>query len=1023
MDLRGLFFVALAAGTMAAQVPSLYPFSFDQDRLNGAPDFSFLNHPLTPADRVFVRDGHFYTVGRDLQPNTPDDRRVRFFGVSMAFGACFPEPANDAARVAKRLRRLGINLVRLHHMDSEPDRVGDTAEFNSTLTVGPYPSFNENGVKRLRAFLTALANEGIYVDLNLHVGYTFRPDVDGVPAIPGGMPEQSKPLQAMYPRMIELQKQYAQGLIDRLQLKGDPVLAMVEISNESSVISAWQWGQLETVLVGDYRNVLQGQWNGWLKTKYQTTAALSQAWGASSGDGPNLLAGAWQLEVHYPPAVASMQMVTTDGQATAKVHVAQAGNWVFLKQTGFSMSAGNHYRVTFQARADLPSGSTAAAPVSVMRDDSPWDGYTVSPNSITLTNQWQTYTLLAYAGFDIPVNPPQQPNGGRVMLEVDGVGADTYVRGMTLVRAGVSGVGAGQTLEQGNLTLPGPSDNPTPQRLSDYVAFLTWVDQSYMTTMRDAVRASTDRWAPITGTQICYGGLSIYDSQDGLDFQDNHFYIDHPNFPSDAWDPWDWRIRDQAAADDTWSSFVEMAWAKQQGRPYTVSEYNQPWPNRHGTEIDPSLAAFGAFQDWDAIVHFDYAGARNWDSPIPTAFDLNGDWTKLAVTGQSAWLFRGGVVKPSEAALNVPINVAQRVRGTTNNQSPAAWVESVAGVPKLAALTRGAGLAKDSASPLPDGATAPVGAPYVTDTGELSFDPEQKLFLLNTPRAAGISGNLGVGKVRSAGPVDVKLAATARDFATVIVTSLDGRDITRSGRLLVSAPGYALRSLPSKGEQAPAAGSTLAQGIVNYENDASWWTIDPANSNPTWGTWVGRTPPSGNMSSGYPPTYMSRVECEVTLRTKATGLSVDVLDGAGNVIGTLPQSEVESVEGGYRIHLNGVGQTASPWFVIHATAPAAPSITASVNPVVLMPGSETGQTQISWSAPSYDAVEVRLGGPGGRLVAASGSTGSIKVDGLSAGKSRFSLVDSATQVELAAVEVAVVVKRNRGGDKPRLPLK
>jgi hypothetical protein len=36
---------------------------------------------------------------------------VRFFGVNLAFGASFPEP-QDAARVAKRLRRLGFNLVR-----------------------------------------------------------------------------------------------------------------------------------------------------------------------------------------------------------------------------------------------------------------------------------------------------------------------------------------------------------------------------------------------------------------------------------------------------------------------------------------------------------------------------------------------------------------------------------------------------------------------------------------------------------------------------------------------------------------------------------------------------------------------------------------------------------------------------------------------------------------------------------------------------------------------------------------------
>src|ERR1041385_6448147 len=98
----------------------LYQFAVDQDRLAGAPDYGFLNHPIGAGDRIFVKDGHFYAVGKDLKPNTADDVRVRFFGVNTAFSANFPE-VQDAARIAKRLRRMGVNLVRLHHMDSSPD--------------------------------------------------------------------------------------------------------------------------------------------------------------------------------------------------------------------------------------------------------------------------------------------------------------------------------------------------------------------------------------------------------------------------------------------------------------------------------------------------------------------------------------------------------------------------------------------------------------------------------------------------------------------------------------------------------------------------------------------------------------------------------------------------------------------------------------------------------------------------------------------------------------------------------------
>jgi hypothetical protein len=184
----------ILALSFALRGQSMYPFGFDQDALHGAPDFSSLNHTLTAADRVFVRDGHFYTVGPDLTPNTADDARIRFFGVNLAFGANFPVQA-DAARIAKRLRRLGVNLVRLHHMDSSPDPSSNPSNAGSTLLDGPYPSFNETAVQRLRDFLAVLSAEGVYANLNLHVGYTFRPAMDGVPSgVP--IPTQSKPLHS-----------------------------------------------------------------------------------------------------------------------------------------------------------------------------------------------------------------------------------------------------------------------------------------------------------------------------------------------------------------------------------------------------------------------------------------------------------------------------------------------------------------------------------------------------------------------------------------------------------------------------------------------------------------------------------------------------------------------------------------------------------------------------------------------------------------------------------------------------------
>jgi len=279
-------------------------------------------------------------------------------------------------------------------------------------------------------------------------------------------------------------------------------------------------------------------------------------------------------------------------------------------------------------------------PVTVMRDVSPRDGYLYS--SINLTNQWQTFTIAVTGSFAIG-------DSGRVSLDVEYAPGNVYARNMTLVQAGQRGLAAGESIEAANISLLGPSEGATAARMADYVSFLIATDRNYVNSLRDTVRGATDSLAPITGTQMGYGGLAILDSQDGLDYQDNHFYIDHYNFPNTAWDGLDWRIRDATAASSTWSSFLDMAWARQAGRPYTVSEFNQPWPNTHGAELDVSLAAFGAFQDWDGIMHFAYSHGRNWDDGVPNGFNINGDWTKFPLIGQAAWLFRTGAVKRRES--------------------------------------------------------------------------------------------------------------------------------------------------------------------------------------------------------------------------------------------------------------------------------------------------------------------------------------------------------------------------------------
>lgn len=707
-------FLALLAPAFT-QDSDFFKFSIDEDHLGGAPDFSFMNHALTPADRVAVRDGHFCRIG--------DGRRVRMFGVNLAFGANFPEPA-DATRIARRLRRLGVNLVRLHHLDTRPDRRPEDA--GSTLTLGPYPTLNPVSIARMRNFLTALKAEGIYVNLNLHIGYEFRPDIDHVPAMPDGVnfPRHSKPVHIFFPRMVDLQAEYARKLISALNLKDDPVLAMVELNNETSLLQAWQARVMERAVVGEYKAELERQWNAFLRNKYHTS------------------------------------------------------------------------------------------------------------ETVPLVN----------------------------------------------------------------------ADKPEPgQRTTDFLLFLTDRDRQYNSRILTAVREAAGKSVPVTGTQMNFGGLLILDSQAELDYQDGHFYVDFYLFTKGwgAWDQTDWRIRNLSAAGSGLNAILNIAALREAGRPYTISEFNQRWPNPYGAELDPTLAVFAAFQDWDAIMHFAYAHRHEWETNYPNGLNLQGDWTKYPNIGQSAWLLRSGAIQAAKQAITMPLSQELRLRAGQEkvNGKVLDFLKSATGYDPAVALLHRVAVARDSGRRLSDGAKAAGTPPYRSDTGEMSYDPGEKLFLIHAPQAAGVMGFAG-RKTVTAGAIDLRLAADDPGFATILLTALDGKPIGESSRLLLSTPGYTLRTQP--GSNPPRPQKLIPRG-------KGYWTLEPE---------PGTNKPSGPMDHGTGPVWMKRVESFLTLRTSAKALEVYPLDGRGARQAAV--REVEKTAGGFRIHLQAPGQVFSPWYELVA---------------------------------------------------------------------------------------------------------
>ncbi|MDD5261547.1 MAG: beta-galactosidase [Methylacidiphilales bacterium] len=215
---------------------------------------------------VEARGGHLFA----------GEKRIRFFGVNVAFGGNFPTHP-DAEKIAARMAKFGINCVRFHHMDTGITPNGLLQKDKRTL--------DPEMLDRLDYFIAQLKKNGIYTDLNLHVGREY----------PGfkkweGAPGYFKGVDNFFPPMIALQHEYAQALLTHLNpytgmaYTDEPAVAFVEINNENGLMNEWNNKALDA-MPDPYAADLRRQWNEWLSKKYGSDQKLAASWNQDANAG------------------------------------------------------------------------------------------------------------------------------------------------------------------------------------------------------------------------------------------------------------------------------------------------------------------------------------------------------------------------------------------------------------------------------------------------------------------------------------------------------------------------------------------------------------------------------------------------------------------------------------------------------------------------------------------------------------------------------------------------------------------
>lgn len=546
----------------------------------------------------------------------------------------------------------------------------------------------------------------------------------------------------------------------------------------------------------------------------------------------------WYLQVSSP-ATASTQIITggaPDGSNAAQINIAQSagtdGYKVQLLSSANTYTDGMPYTISFQAKAS----STRNMDVGLQQNHPNWG--TLGYNSVTLTTDWQTFTVV------IPATAPAPSTAtDTASLVLGGLGTTTgsvWLANIS-VKQGVvnAGLPTGETL--GTATILPTNCLLTRSRAAqqDWLAFLWQTEKNYWTGMKSYIQTTLGAKGLVIGSQTNYSPALV---QADMDVVDVHNYWCSPSDVSGA----PWYVENRSMAGDTkGGAFASAAVTRVPGKPFVCTEYNTPSPITYGGETLLLAAAYAALHDWDGIFIYGYE-----HSALATQLYFNGFFqiaqepAKLLTFPVGASMMRKGTVATASNPVTATVTPETAIAMAGRSYWPSA---SDFGIPAKAALICPTGLQLGSTF-------SQVVVPYIaastteltSATNELTWDTNDKVVMVNTSKVKAVVGQTTTMSFTFSDGVSVTPGASMQpgNWCAISLMAKDGANFQSAGKVLITATGYTdnhkMQWISSQGPldatssvsiwgQAP----TLMEGIdatimlpAAYDK-VTVWTLDP----------------------------------------------------------------------------------------------------------------------------------------------------------------------------------------------------
>ena len=329
----------------------------------------------------------------------------------------------------------------------------------------------------------------------------------------------------------------------------------------------------------------------------------------------------------------------------------------------------------------------------------------------------------------------------------------------------------------------------TPEEKIAFMHELEELERNHWTNMRTYLREELGVRVPITSTQLDF---SIPWAFSDMDYYDMHAYWLHPNVSKD----WYFDNRPMVNETDGYTLWG-LSTRRPVDRPYTISEYNHPYPNFYGAEGQPMLHAYGAFQGWDGVF------AYSWHNRVDEELDNQAYFFSFATRTDclahfqacAAMYLRGDVAESPNSVTTALIReqfdeafcndlstdvISASVRNSGGNFTPAHR------------LVHRTAIDYNATKPIPY-PEEPLGDTKISDTKELEWnndDPDNGMFIVRSKNTKVFSGFPAGRTIDWGDGISLEVGETKLGWTTMSMTSKKGNGFTGKSTALLVATGY-----------------------------------------------------------------------------------------------------------------------------------------------------------------------------------------------------------------------------------------